>query len=97
MDREWAEKQDLWKEMSELWGNRQARRRSHCLGWTALLSVVLMAAVLGWIYYHPLSRESLFLNVQGQSLELNSRHEQAATTDYGQREEGVEVAKTLSI
>ncbi|MDY0189785.1 MAG: hypothetical protein RBR22_03540 [Desulfuromonas sp.] len=97
MNRDYAEKQDLWTEMNELWINRQMRRRKMRLSMVALLSVLLMGGV--YLYKGALSnQEPLYLHVQGQSIEMGSSTvENRSAAHVDQRDDAIEVTETLSI
>ncbi len=97
MNRDYAEKQDLWSEMNELWVNRQMRRRKIRLSMVALLSVLLMGGV--YLYKGALiQQEPLYLHVQGQSIEVGSATmENRSAANVDQRDDAIEITETISI
>ena len=96
MDREYAEKQDLWAEMDELWENRKLRRRKLRLSVMAIISVVL----LGGVYFYTAAippQEPLYLQIQGQPLEIDSSVHNNSAVNVDRREGAIENTETLSI
>lgn len=96
VNRDYAEKQDLWSEMNELWVNRQLRRRKMRLSALAMVSVLLMG---GAFLYNTSSipQDPLYLHVQGQSLEVETSVKKRSAVRLDQRDDGIEIAETLSI
>lgn len=96
VNRDYAEKQDLWSEMNELWVNRQLRRRKLRLSALAVVSVLLMGGA--FLYKASIvSPDPLYLQVQGQSLEVESSVKNSPATRIDQRDKLIEIAETLSI
>jgi hypothetical protein len=96
MNRDYAEKQDLWAEMSELWAARQSRRRKARLGVTALLSVLIMAGA--FVYNFSItSQDPIYLQVQGNQLEMEKSVSASSAPGVEAREKRVEFTETLSI
>ena len=99
MNRDYAEKQDLWAEMNELWVNRQLRqlrRRKLRLSVIALISVLLM----GGVYFYKAAiptQNPLYLHVQGQSFEIENSVNNSSALNVDQREDAIEITETLSI
>ena len=95
MDRDFAEKQDLWSEMNELWVSRQARRRRMRLTCITVASLLLLWG--GYVYTAAIpSSQPLYLHVQGHSLATPPVHNDAAAF-VEQQEDRIEIAETLSI
>jgi len=97
MNRDYAEKQDLWAEMNDLWVNRQMRKRKTRLSMVALLSVLLMGGV--YLYKGAaINPDPLYLHVQGQSIEIGSSTvENRSASNVDQRDDVIEVTETISI
>ena len=96
MNRDYAEKQDLWAEMSELWTVRQSRRRKARLGVTAAVSVLIMAGA--FVYnVSTTTQEPMYLQVQGNQIGMEKSVNASSTPDVDQREKRVEFTETLSI
>ena len=97
MNRDYAEKQDLWAEMNDLWVNRQLRRRKTCLSILALMSVVLMGGV--YVYQNLIvEQDPVYLHVQGQSLSMEpSTAQQRTVSSVDQRDNVIEITETISI
>lgn len=96
MNRDYAEKQDLWAEMSELWMNRQSRRRKLQLSVMALVSLLIMGAA--FLYTQPeTTHEPLYRNIQGQTLRFDHSIENGSAVHQEQREVVIETTETLSI
>lgn len=97
MNRDYAEKQDLWAEMNDMWVNRQLRRRKTRLSVVALMSVLLM----GGVYFYNSSMvnsEPLYLHAQGQALQVGtSAVENRSAPCIEQRDDAIEITETLSI
>lgn len=96
MDRDYAEKQDLWMEMNELWMNRQLRRRKLRLSVLAMLSLLLMGGVYFYNAATP-TQDPLYLHVKGQSLEIETSVKNSQAISVDQREDAIEITETLSI
>lgn len=97
MNRDYAEKQDLWTEMNELWRNRQLRRRKMRLGMTALASVLVMACALVYVNFSVTTQDPLYLHVQGQQLEMEASVDNSPAARVDQQEKYIEYTETLSI
>ncbi|MEA3466207.1 MAG: hypothetical protein U9R29_09445 [Thermodesulfobacteriota bacterium] len=96
MDREYAEKQDLWAEISELWVNRKLRRRKLRLSVMAMISVLLLGGVYFFTAVIP-PQEPLYLQIQGQSLEIESSVNNNSVSSVDRREDAIENTETISI
>ena len=96
VNRDYAEKQDLWSEMNELWVNRQLRRRKLRLSALAMVSVLLMGGA--FMYKASIApQDPLYLQVQGQSLEVETSGKNSPAVRIDQRDDVIEIAETLSI
>lgn len=97
MNRDYAEKQDLWAEMNDLWVNRQLRRRKTRLSVVALLSVLLMGGV--YFYKNSMAGQDLFyLHVKGQAIEgRSSTAENRSAPHVELQDDAIEINETLSI
>ncbi|EAT14884.1 hypothetical protein [Desulfuromonas acetoxidans] len=96
MNRDYAEKQDLWAEMSELWTVRQTRKRKARLGVMAAVSVLIMAGA--FVYnVSTTSQDPMYLQVQGNQLGMEKSVNASSAPDVDQREKRVEFTETLSI
>jgi hypothetical protein len=97
MNRDYAEKQDLWAEMNDLWVNRQLRRRKTRLSILALMSVVLMGGV--YVYQNLMVvQDPVYLHVKGQSLSMEpSTAQQRTVSSVDQRDNAIEITETISI
>ncbi len=96
MNRDYAEKQDLWAEMNELWINRKRRQRKVRLSIAALFSVVIMVGAYAY-NIAPVTPSSLYLQVQGQSLEVESTINNCSAACIDPLDNTIEIAQTLSI
>ncbi|MCD6525514.1 MAG: hypothetical protein J7K75_00805 [Desulfuromonas sp.] len=97
MNRDYAEKQDLWSEMNELWNNRQVRRRKVYLGVTAAVSLFIMVSAFAFVSFSTTTQDPLYLHVQGQQLEMEASVNDAPGACVDQRENTIEYTETLSI
>ncbi len=96
MNRDFAEKQELWAEMGELWAARQSRRRRCRLTFAAVVSVALLAGA--YVYTgSAINRDPLYLHVQGQSLQVQRSADDDVAVGVKQREDRIEIADTISI
>ena len=96
VNRDYAEKQDLWSEMNELWVNRQLRRRKLRLSALAMVSVLLMAGT--FLYKASIApQDPLYLQVQGQALEVETSVKNSPAARLDQRDDVIETTETLSI
>lgn len=97
MNRDYAEKQDLWAEMNELWTNRQMRRRKVFLSATAGVSLIIMASAFAYVNFSMTSPDPLYRHVQAQQLEMEASVSNAPAPGVDQRENTIEYTETLSI
>lgn len=95
MHRDFAEKQDLWNELGELWQQRQMRRRRSRLGFLAL-GCLLMAVALGCLVLAQQGRLDLW-QAQGGALERAGAPATAPLMETATQGAGFESTQTLHI